>query len=151
MFENLKQRWRTKKLVADILRQSPDTVPLGTEERTGEFVWLWIKSDSDIPKAVDAGMKCGAVVDLIFPPIVTFWFGVFPHQAGSEARVSFVHDLTAQFGVGAKAIHGPTRARIGLVGSEVRVAYRMMVARQSELLTRLCALEFGRYEEEKTG
>jgi hypothetical protein len=140
-------------LVDEMIRSGKNPSLGLSEARNVEFIWLWLQ-DADgrgsarIERAVAVGGEFNALVETIFPPVVTFWFGAFP-QFGTKdvSRTQCVVALKAEFGPNAKLIHGSASASLGNVGSKTSFRFCIMADWRSTLLRELCNLELGQYSE----
>lgn len=125
------------------------------EDRTVEYIWLWVIVDDEhasaIARAVELGDQFDSFTGTMLPPVVTFWFGILPHlPAGKGARSQFVEALRKEFGARAKLYHGSGPAKVGNVGSAFRFTFGALLPGRSQLLSDLCALEAGEYREYAT-
>ncbi len=135
------------------LMKAPPNISDRSKLRQVEFVWLWLDDslenyDERVSLLLTLGLKYGAFVENILPPVITFWFGAFPsddNTAGLKDR--FVEDLRKELKGGAKLYHGSVLARTGNVGSGTRFAFGVLTGRRSSLLADLAALDFGQFKE----
>jgi hypothetical protein len=120
-----------------------------------EFAWLWLRTDESgerLSRAVELAGQHGALTDGILPPLVTCWFGRFPHfETPAGARSRFVAEVARQFGGDAKVLHGVIVARFGNVGSQTRFVYSAITPESEEILAALSELSFGECREFKKG
>ena len=127
--------------------------PRPIESRNVEFIWLWMddsekKYDERLRLVLELGLNFEAFTENILPPVVTFWFGAFPHiKSPDGAKDALVDKLRMELGGSAKLLHGSVMAKFGNVGSSTRFAFGALTGCRSTLLSELAALDFGKYNE----
>jgi hypothetical protein len=127
-------------------------MPEKSEPTQAEFIWLWLNDCDDgyedrLTRVLDLGLKFEAFEESISPPVVIFWFGIFPHmKSACGAKNDLVEELRKELGNSAKLYHGSATAKTGNIGSSGRFSFGVLTGRRSVLLTDLAALDFGQYK-----
>ena len=134
---------------------SAQSNPISAESRNVEFIWLWMDDseknyDERLKLVLELGLKFEAFTENILPPVVTFWFGAFPHNKSPDgAKDALVDKLRMELDGSAKLLHGSVMAKFGNVGSGTQFAFGALTGCRSSLLTALAALDFGKYKDYK--
>jgi hypothetical protein len=112
-----------------------------------EFAWLWIRDADRFGAGVELAAHHNAFVDALFPPVLSCWFGTFPHLTSPpDARIRFVAEAQRRFGSRAKVRHGIADACITNVGSATRFALIVSSESRGDILTGLSAQPFGSFQ-----
>lgn len=162
MIHSFRERRRVRKVFERLVR--PETVEavlrgdrIERQPFTAahvEFVLAFVDGQTPeeisdrVGRVCDIAMSHGGVVHNMVGALVVIAFGTLP--AGSPTagkREALVEHLKRELSSFVKIVHGAADGHCGLIGSEKRMAYSILIPGFDAMLGRLSQLKFGQVEE----